>query len=191
MKVALFNGSPRKKGNTYTALSIVADELNKEGIAAEINQVGGKDIKACDACGICKKRADGYCAIKDDVVNEYIEKMYEAEGIVIGSPVYFGSLTPETKALVDRTGYSSRAGGFLLKRKACASVAAVRRAGSVDVLSQINNLFYLGESIIVCSSYWNMVVAKEIGDINKDSEGLEILKTLGQNMAWVLKKTAS
>ena len=189
MKVVLFNGSPRKKGNTFIALSTIAEQLAQEGIETEIIQVGGTEIKGCDACGIFKKRANGYCAIEDDIGNECIKKMYKADGIVIGSPVYFGSLTPETKALVDRAGYSSRAGGFLLKRKVCASVASVRRAGSVDVLSQINNLFYLSECLIVCSSYWNMVVAKEIGDIHQDSEGLDILKTLGINMAWVLKKT--
>lgn len=193
MKVVAFNGSPRKKGNTYQAIGLVLEGLEKEGIETEIVQVGGKHINPCRICGLCRKEKDGFCHgyLKDkkDILNECMKKMYQSQGVIIGSPVYFGSVTPEIKSLIDRSGYSSRGGdGSLLRRKVCAGIAAVRRQGAGSTLEQINHLFILGEAIVPYSSYWNMAFGKEIGEIVNDEEGVRTLKKLGENMAWLLKK---
>ena len=188
MKVVAFNGSPRKKGNTFTAIRIIFEELNKEGIETELVQVGGTDIKPCDACLRCKEAKDGFCAIKDDILNGCLKKMYESDGIIIGSPVHFGSLTPEAKALIDRVGYCSRTGGYLLKRKVGAAIAVARRQGAGPVINQINNLFTLSQVIIPCSIYWNMALSGASGNIENDEEGINTFRVLGENMAWLLKK---
>lgn len=191
MKVVAFNGSPRKDGNTFLGLNIVLDELKNEGIKTELFQIGSKQIKGCNACLICKKTGDGFCAIGDDLVNKALENIYESEGLIIGSPTYFGSLTPQTKAFIDRVGYCARAGGFKLKRKVAAGIAIARRAGSVDVCNEINNLFFLNQCIIAASTYWNIVFANAKGEVMQDKEGIDTLKNLGQNMSWLLKKLYS
>ena len=188
MKVVAFNGSPRKDGNTFIALNIVLDELKNEGIQTELFQIGSDDIKGCDVCLLCKKTADGFCAIKSDSLNQALRDIYGSEGFIIGSPTYFGSLTPEAKAFIDRVGYCSRAGGSMLKRKVAAGIAIARRAGSVNVCHQINNMLLLSQCIIPASTYWNIGVANAKGEIMEDKEGVETFKTLGQNMAWLLKK---
>ncbi len=193
MKVVAFNGSPRKKGNTFLAIGLVLEGLEKEGIDTEIVQVGGKHIGPCKICGLCRKKKDGFCHgyVKDekDILNKCMKKMYEAQGVIIGSPVYFGSVTPEIKSLIDRAGYSSRGGdSSLLRRKVCAGIAGVRRQGAGSTLEQINHFFALGEAVVPYSSYWNMVFGKEIGEILNDDEGVKTLKKLGDNMAWLLKK---
>lgn len=142
MKVVGFNGSPRKKGNTFIAIQTVFGHLQKEGIETELIHIGENPAYGCTDCGICKKTKDGFCSIDSDDLNKHLKKLYSAEGIIIGSPVYFGSITPPAKAFIDRVGYCARAGGSLLKRKVCASVAAVRRHGAVDTLNQINNMFF-------------------------------------------------
>ena len=188
MKVIGFNGSPRKDGNTYIAIQTVFKELEKEDIETELVQVGGKNIRGCNDCKKCKENADGFCVIDDDILNDCLKKMYESDGIIIGSPVYFGSITPEAKALVDRGGLCARAGGNLLKRKVCTSVVAVRRQGAVSVFNQINNLFILNQAIIPCSNYWNIGIGKNVGEIRNDEEGIKTFKILGENMAWLLRK---
>lgn len=188
MKVVAFNGSPREKGNTSIAIQTVFAELGKEGIEIELVQIGGNNIRGCNACSKCKKTADGFCAINDDIVNECLKKMYASDGIIIGSPVYFGSVTTETKALIDRSGLCARAGGYLLKRKVCAAVVVARRQGAVSVFNQINNLFISNQAIIPCSIYWNMGIGKNIGEVENDEEGMKTFKVLGENMAWLLKK---
>lgn len=194
MKVVAFNGSPHKNGNTAIALGIVLEQLQKEGIETEIVQVGGSGIKGCRVCLKCKQKKDGFCYgyedDKYDVLNTCAKKIYEAQGVIIGSPVYFGSLTPETKALVDRMGYIARSAGSEnpLKRKAGAAIAVVRRQGANATLEQINNLFALSEMIVPYSSYWNFAIGREKGEILNDAEGVGTLKKLGENMAWLLKK---
>ncbi|MBM3706080.1 MAG: flavodoxin family protein [Actinobacteria bacterium] len=193
MNVAAFNGSPRQKGNTSLALGMVLEELKKEGIETGLMQVGGKRINPCRVCLKCRQKKDGFCYgyedDKDDILNECLKKMYAAQGIIIGSPVFFGSVTPEIKSLIDRAGYCSRNGSVnLLKRKVCAGVVAVRRQGAGTALEQINNLFALSEVIVAHSSYWNMAFGREIGEVMNDEEGVRTLKTLGMNMAWLLKK---
>lgn len=188
MKVVGFNGSPRKDGNTSIAIKMVFEALEKEGIETELIHIAGDPVQGCDACGVCKKTKNGLCKIDSDILNDCQRKMYESEGIIIGSPVYFGSVTPQVKSLIDRSGYCARAGGNLLKRKIGAGVIAVRRQGAVETLHQINNLFLLNEVIIPGSIYWNMGIGREKGEILNDREGMDTFRNLGENMAWLLKK---
>lgn len=188
MKVVAFNGSPRKEGNTAALIKHVLAELEKEGIETETVQVGGKSIHGCTACGKCHESKDRKCIIDKDIVNECIEKMLEADGIILASPTYFADLTPELKALIDRAGFVSGANGGLFRRKVGAAVVAVRRAGSVHVFDSINHFFTISQMIIPGSSYWNMGIGLAEGDVEKDEEGIRTMQTLGQNMAWLLKK---
>ncbi|MGA9188896.1 MAG: flavodoxin family protein [Methanosarcina sp.] len=188
MKVVAFNGSPRKDGNTETLIRHVLAELEKEGIETETVHVGGKSIHGCIACGKCFENKDKKCVIDKDVVNNCIEKMLEADGIILASPTYFADLTPELKALIDRAGFVSKANGELFRRKAGAAVVAVRRAGSVHVFDSINHFFTISQMIIPGSNYWNMGIGLDEGDVEKDEEGIRTMQVLGQNMAWLLKK---
>ena len=188
MKVVAFNGSPRKEGNTYQSLQVVMGELQKEGIETEMVQLGGKNIHGCIACYKCFKNKDKECSIKDDGVNDYIKKMMEADGIIIGSPVYFSNVTSEVKAFIDRAGLVARANDNLLKRKVGAGVVAVRRAGATFAFSAINFFFFIQEMIVPGSIYWNLAIGREPGEVQEDEEGMMTFKTLGQNMSWLLKK---
>jgi len=188
LKVIGFNGSPHKKGNTFLAIRQVFGQLEAQGIETEMISIGSEEVRPCDGCGECKETRDGFCIIDDDDVNIYMKKAYDADGMVIGTPVYFGSVTPKVKALVDRMGYCSRAGGYLLKRKVCVAVAAVRRQGAVDALNQINNMFMLNQCVLPSSVYWNFGIGRIPGEIKNDVEGMETLKILGENMAWLIKK---
>jgi len=188
VKVIAFNGSARKDGNTAALLRAVLDELEAEGIETELMQLAGKEIRGCMACYRCFENKDGRCAVTRDVANECIAKMAEADGILIGSPTYVAALTTETKALIDRAGFVARANGSMFARKVGAAVVAVRRAGGIHVFDSINHFFLIGEMIVPGSSYWNVGVARDKGDAEKDEEGMRTMKTLGQNMAWLLKK---
>jgi multimeric flavodoxin WrbA len=190
MKVIAINGSPRKNGNTYGSLKIVCDTLEKEGIETEILQLGGKRYSGCISCGRCRVNQNKRCAIEDDGMNAILEKIYAADGILIGSPVYFSNVTTEVKALIDRAGFVSMSNGGLLKRKVGASVISVRRAGSNFAYSAINFFFGISEMITPNSSYWNMTLSRDIGDLEKDAEGIRTFENLGSNMAWLLKKIA-
>lgn len=187
MKVVAFNGSPRKNGNTYHSIQTVFEELKKEDIETELIQLGGVDIRGCRACYTCFEKKDKRC-IQNDELNSFIEKMIGAQGIIIGSPTYFANVSTEVKALIDRAGLVSRANGNLLKRKVGAAVVAVRRAGGTDVYSNINYFFGIGHMIIPGSSYWNIGIGRNPGEVLKDEEGMATFRDLGQNMAWLLKK---
>ncbi|MDE4908339.1 flavodoxin family protein [Methanogenium marinum] len=188
MKVVAFNGSPRRDGNTVRLLRVVCETLEDEGIETEIVQVGGKSVHGCTACMKCAENLDRKCVLTGDPVNEWMEKMFEADGIIIGSPTYFADLTPETKALIDRAGFVALANGNLLNRKAGAAVVAVRRAGAVHVYDSINHLFGTTGMVTVGSSYWNLGVGLVPGEVDSDQEGRQTMVDLGKNMAWVLKK---
>jgi len=190
MKVIAFNGSPKKQGNTKRALEIVTEEIAKSGIETEIIDLGGLDLKPCTACGACKKNKDRRCVLKDDL-NPILAKMFEADGFLIGSPTYFGNVTPQAKALIDRAGYVAMGNGNLFKRKVGAGVAVNRRAGALETLQSINNLFLISQMIVPGSSYWNVITALAPGEIEKDEEGIRTMKTLGENFAWVVKKLNS
>jgi multimeric flavodoxin WrbA len=188
MKVVAFNGSPRKKSNTAILIESVFEELEKEGIKTELVPLSGKTIRGCTACYKCFENLDKRCVLKNDVVNECLEKMIEADGILLGSPTYFSNITAEMKALIDRAGMVSTANGFLLKHKVGAGVVAVRRAGSVFAFDALNHFFLYHQMIVPGSCYWNVGVGMEPGDVRNDEEGLNIMKVLGRNMAWILKK---
>lgn len=187
MKVIAFNGSPRKKGNTYHCIHIVLEVLQKEGIETDLIQLGGSDIKACRACFKCFEKKNRKC-IQKDGFNLLMERMIDADGIIIGSPTYFANVTPEVKALIDRAGLVAIANDYLLKRKAGAAVVAVRRAGAVHVYSSINYFFGINHMIVPGSSYWNLGVGLDPGDVLKDKEGIGTFRDLGENMAWVMDK---
>jgi len=188
MKVVAFNGSPRRDGNTMRLLRMVCEILEEEGIETEIVQVGGKSVHGCTACMKCGENQDGKCVLTGDPVNEWIAKMVAADGIIIGSPTYFADLTPEAKALIDRAGFVALANGGLLKRKVGAAVVAERRAGAIHVYDSINHLFGISEMLTVGSSYWNMGIGLNPGEVEGDLEGRQTMVDLGRNMAWVLKK---
>ncbi len=188
MKVIAFNGSPRKEGNTAKLIGHVFSELEKEGIETEMMQLGGKSIHGCIACMKCFENKDKKCAIHKDIVNDCIAKMAEADGIILATSTYFADLTPEIKALIDRAGMVAVANDALFKRKVGAAVVAVRRAGSIHAFDSINHFFTISQMIIPGSSYWNMGIGFEEGDVENDEEGIQTMETLGQNMAWLLKK---
>jgi multimeric flavodoxin WrbA len=188
MKVLAINCSPRKGGNTEILLREVFKSLEKENIKTEMFQIGGEKVKGCVACMKCKKKRDGFCHQKNDLINECIKKMLKADAIIIGSPVYFADITADAKALIEVAGYALRAAGNPLKRKPAAAVIAVRRAGALHSLHSINSFFLINEMIVVGSSYWNLGIGREKGDVLKDEEGIKTMRVLGENMAWLLKK---
>lgn len=188
MKVIAFNGSARRNGNTAILIKEVFSELDAEGIATEMVQLAGKTIRGCTACGKCFDNQDKRCAIDNDFANECIEKMVEADGIILASPTYFADVTAEIKALIDRAGYVARANPDMLKRKVGAAVVAVRRAGSIHAFDTLNHFFLISQMIVPGSSYWNIGIGRAIGDVEQDEEGLETMRILGRNMAWLLNK---
>jgi multimeric flavodoxin WrbA len=189
MKVVAFNGSPRQNGNTAQGIRIVLGELERAGIETEFVQLGGRKVFGCLACGQCRENQDNRCVCQDDEMNAFIAKIAQADGVIIGSPTYFSNVSSEVKALIDRCGLVNKAnGGGLLRGKVGASVVAVRRAGSTFVYSAINFFFGIAEMIVPGSVYWNMTLALEPGDVQKDEEGIATFRTLGQNMASLLKK---
>jgi multimeric flavodoxin WrbA len=188
MKVVAFNGSSRKDGNTAILLNVVLDELKKEGIETEFIQLAGENLSGCIACYRCAENKDQKCSVVKDRMNEYIAKMHKAQGILLGSPTYISDMTANMKALIERSTMVSKMSGDLLKRKVGAAVIAVRRAGASHVLSSMNYFFLINQMIIPGSSYWNVGIGRDPGEVEKDSEGLRTMKTLGQNMAWLLKR---
>ena len=188
MKVIALNGSARKTGNTTILLNLVLDELQKKKIETELIQLAGKPLQGCIACYKCFKNKDKRCAVKKDALNEYLQKMIEADGILLGSPTYFADISAGMKALIERCGMVSRANGDLLKRKVGAGVVAVRRVGAIHAFSSLNYFFLIGQMIVPGSSYWNVAIGRDPGEVKNDEEGVQTMKTLGVNMAWLLKK---
>jgi multimeric flavodoxin WrbA len=191
MKVIAFNGSARKDGNTSILLNMVFEELKAEGIETEIYSLAGKPIQGCIACFKCFEKKDKRCAVEKDIINECIQKMLEADGILLGSPTYFADVSAGMKALIERCGMVSRANGDMLKRKVGAGVVAVRRAGAMHVFNSLNSFFLINQMIIPGSSYWNLAIGRQPGEVNNDVEGVQTMKNLGKNMAWLLKKISS
>ena len=188
MKVVAINGSARKDGNTALLIREVFKELEKNGIETEMIQLAGKPVRGCMACMKCFENKNKRCVITTDGINECIEKMVAADGIILGSPTYFANVTTEIKALIDRAGMVARANDNMFKRKIGAAVVAVRRAGAIHVFNSLNHLFFISEMIVPGSSYWNIGVGREAGKVTGDEEGMETMKDLGANMAWLLKK---
>jgi len=190
-KVVAFNGSARKGGNTAILLGYVLKELEKEGIETELIELSGARIHGCLACRKCSMNKDRRCAQKGDVGNALIEKMEQADGILLGSPTYVADISPEIKALMDRACLVSKSNGGIFRRKVGAAVVAVRRAGAIHAFDALNHFFLISEMIVPGSSYWNIGIGLEPGDVERDEEGIHTMKTLGQNMAWLLKKVKS
>lgn len=187
MKVVAFNGSPKKAGNTYNAIRTVAAELEKEGIEVEIVHVGNKVIRGCIACGGCSRNQNERCVIDKDEVNEWIQKMKEADGIILGSPVYYSAIAGTMKSFLDRAFYVASVNGGMFRHKIGASVVAVRRSGGIPVFDQLNNFINYSEMIMPTSNYWNVAYGTNPGEVTQDEEGMQIMRVLGKNMSWLMK----
>ena len=185
MKVILVNGSPHKNGCTYTALTEIAETLQKEGIESEIFWVGNKPISGCIACKGCIKT--GKCVI-EDTVNEFIEKAKGADGFIFGSPVHYAGASGAITSFMDRVFFSA---GGKLRGKPAACIASARRAGTTAALDQLNKYFYICGLPIVPSQYWAMVHGTKAEDVAQDLEGLQIMRSLAKNMAWMVKCIAA
>ena len=186
MKVLLINGSPRKDGNTSIALSEVAKQLAHEGIDSEMVWIGNKPIRGCIACGQCKEQTLGRCVFDDDVCNQISAKFAEADALVVGSPVYYGQPNGALLSIIQRAFFSN---GANISGKPAASVAVCRRGGATAVFEALNMPFQMMNMPIVTSQYWNIVYGRTPGDAALDTEGLQTMRTLARNMAWLLKST--
>ncbi len=188
LKVVALSGSARKGGNTAILLQHVLDELEKEGVKTELVELSGAKIHGCLACRKCSTKKNRQCSQADDMGNAFIEKMAEADGILLGSPTYVADISPEIKALIDRACLVSKANDGMFRRKVGAGVVAVRRAGAIHAFDALNHFFLINEMVVPGSSYWNIGIGREPGDVEKDEEAIQTMKVLGQNMAWLLKK---
>lgn len=184
MRVIAINGSPHKNGNTSISLGIVTEELEKQGIQTETIHIGNKVIRGCTGCNYCQKTEGNNCVFNDDAVNETALKMTEADGIILGSPVYYSGIAGTMKSFLDRVFYSKSS---YFRYKVCTAVVAVRRSGGVDTFHQLNNYFNLGEMLIVPSHYWSVIHGRIAGEVLKDEEGVQTLYEVGRSMAWLMK----
>ncbi len=188
LKVVAFNGSPRKDGNTSILIRHIFDELENEGIEAELVQVGGQMIRGCTDCRKCYENRDRQCVFDDDIVNDCIEKMIDADGIILASPVYFLDVSAEMKALIDRAGVVSRANDGLYRRKVATAAVAVRRSGANHTIDTL--LHFMLYSGMTVPGIPVIGIGRDIGDVLKDEEGIARAKEVGKNMAWLLKTIA-
>ena len=186
MKVLLINGSPRQEGNTAIALKEIAKQLSIEGIDSEIVWIGNKPVRGCIVCGQCKTQGLGRCIFNDDSCNKISEKFEEANALVVGSPVYYGQPNGALLSIIQRAFYSN---GANISGKPAASVAVCRRGGATAVFESLNMPFQMMNMPIVTSQYWNIVYGRAAGDAAMDTEGLQTMRTLARNMAWLLKST--
>lgn len=187
MKVVGFNGSARKKGNTAGSMNTVFAELEKEGIETEMILVGKEKIQGCIACHGCVKNQNEACTLKDDPVNEWVQKIKEADGILLGSPVHFSGVAGTMKAFLDRAFFVSTVNGGLFRHKVGAAVAAVRRSGGISTVDTLNHYISYSEMVMPCSNYWNVAHGLTPGEMEQDGEGKQIMSVLGRNMAWIMK----
>ncbi|MDN5360687.1 MAG: hypothetical protein PWQ84_1750 [Thermotogaceae bacterium] len=189
MKVVAINGSPRKKGNTYHALTLVGEELTTQGISTEIVQIGDKKIQGCLSCNTCAKNKDERCVI-DDATNGLIQEMKKADGILLGSPVHYAGVGGTMKSFLDRAFMVAGVNGGLFRHKVGACVTAVRRSGGLPAFKQLNVYLLYSEMVIPASNYWNVIHGNRPGDAVQDEEGKQIMRVLGKNMAWLMKSLA-
>lgn len=185
MKVLLINGSPRKKGNTFLALSEVAKTLEQQGIETEIVQIGTKAVRSCVACGQCAAKQLGKCVFDDDICNRIVEKLDTADALVVGSPTYYGQPNGGVLSLIQRMFYSA---GAKVQNKPAAAVCICRRGGATAAFQSLNMAFEMMNMPVVTSQYWNIVYGRSEGEAALDAEGMQTMRTLGSNMAWMLKK---
>jgi multimeric flavodoxin WrbA len=188
MKVVAFNGSGRKEGNTQLLLQMVLEELKGQGFDTELIPLAGKPIQGCTVCNQCMKLKNKRCVVDKDPLNDCIAKMLDADGILLGSPTYFSDVSASMRGLIERAGRVGRANDYMYKHKVGAGVIAVRRAGGIHAFNSLNLFFLYSQMIVPGSSYWNIGIGREPGDVQNDAEGIQTMKTLGQNMARLLKK---
>jgi multimeric flavodoxin WrbA len=187
MRAIAINGSARKDGNTSILINVVFKELRKEEIETELIELAGKNIKSCLACGKCFENKDRKCIINDDMLNDLIAKMVEADAIILGSPTYFANVSSGMKAVIDRAGSVALANDYLYAKKVGAAIVAARRSGSTNAFDAMNNFFLYQQMILPGSSSWNTGFGLQPGDVNNDEEGIGTMKVLGQNMAWLMR----
>ena len=185
MKVLLINGSAHKEGNTFRALSEVAGALEKNGIETEIFQLGNRPVRGCIACGQCKMKQLDRCVFDDDVCNRIVERLDEADGLIVGSPVYYGQPNGAMMAVMQRVFFSA---GAKVQNKPAAAVTICRRGGATAAFQTLNMMFQMMNMPVVTSQYWNIAYGREPGQAAQDLEGMQTMRTLGNNMAWLLKK---
>lgn len=190
MKVLGISGSPRPGGNTDILIRTGLEVLATEGIEVEFLSLADHPVKPCIACGGCAKAEEICCVQEDPAFEGMVERFIEADGFLIGSPVYFGSATPQTMSLLDRVGYVSRCNGNFLRRKVGAAVVVARRAGQNFTFAQLNYFFLLSEMIVPGSTYWNIAFGRQKGEVADDTEGIETVKNVAGNMAWLMKRLA-
>lgn len=188
MNVVAVSGSARRGGNTALALEAVLSPLGEAGHTCELIEIGAREIRGCTACGRCRELLDERCHGRDDLGNEIMAKMFAADAIVLGSPTYFADVSAEMKALIDRAGYVGRSQAHLLSRKPGAGVVAVRRGGAIHALDTLNHFFLISDMILVGSSYWNIAIGREKGDVAEDKEGMRTMLRVGENLAWLLDR---
>ncbi len=188
MRALAINGSARKGGNTAYLLGRALEGLQNEGFHTELVELGGTNLKGCTACRSCFKNKNKRCIQEDDRLNEILAKMIEADAILIGSPTYFADVSSGTKALIDRAGYVARANDDLFSRKVGAAVVMMRRAGAIHAFDTINHFFLIGGMFVAGSTYWNVGLGREIGDVEKDTEALATIDALSANIAWLIKR---
>ncbi|MEI8202861.1 MAG: flavodoxin family protein [Bacteroidota bacterium] len=187
MKVIAINGSPRNEGNTFHALSIVGNELKAQGIEFEIIQIGHKMVHGCLACYKCATNKDEKCTISNDPLNEWIQQIKEADGIILGSPVYYAGIAGTMKCFLDRLFFVSGANGNFFRHKVGAAVVAVRRTGGSVTFDNLNHYLTYSEMILATANYWNVIHGRNVGEVVQDAEGVQIMRVLGKNMAWLLR----
>ena len=187
MKVIAINGSPKKEGNTFHALNMIGNELKAAGIEFEILHIGHKNIHGCIACSKCAINKDEQCSIKSDDLNDCLQQLKQADGIIIGSPVYYSGVAGTMKCFLDRLFYVAGANGNLFRHKVAAAVVAVRRSGGSSTLDCLNHYLTYSEMIVATSNYWNIIHGRLPGEVIQDNEGAQTMSILGKNMAWLLK----
>lgn len=191
MRAVAINGSPRQGGNTEVMLKKVLEPLEAAGWSTEYLKVGGRPVRGCMACFKCWEKKDLRCVIEQDTMNEFLEKIYEADAVILGSPTYFADVSAEMKALLDRAGMVSLANGGALRGKIGAAVVAVRRGGGTHVFDSINHMFLMSSMIVPGSIYWNLGMGLDKEDVLKDEEAMRNMTHLGQTIAWLGKAIAS
>jgi multimeric flavodoxin WrbA len=190
MKVLGISGSPRSGGNTDILVKLALEVLEEQGVITEFISLADRPIKPCMACAGCVKSDKLGCVQEDPAFEGMVERFVESDGVLVGSPVYFGSATPQTMALLDRVGYVARSNGNFLRRKVGAAIVVARRAGQNFTFAQLNYFFLIAEMIVPGSTYWNVAFGREKGEVKNDQEGLDTVRRLAENMGWLMKKLA-
>lgn len=188
MRIVGISGSARKSGNTVHLIEAVFAPLREAGHDCVLIELAGEDIRGCRACGACRTKQDGQCHGRHDFGNTVIDEVATADALILGSPTYYADVSSEMKAIIDRVGYVAGANGNTLARKPAAAVVAVRRGGAIHAFDTMNHLFTIQEMITVGSSYWNMGIGREKGEVDGDEEGMRTMRRLGENMAWLLER---